>query len=187
MVRLPCAGLLRGDDVRQAVRAAEQGRVRAALELLDRVLVDARAESDLVAVGTVLGWIGVLLDQVGRRAEARVRLQAAISLLRSKDARKPEQAFVGVLAEMRAEDGDIDAARRALEVAEGRLRELGAWTELGSLLVRRALVEILAGDLVMAVAALEDARDTCASEQVYDEIDRVVASLHVNQELAEVA
>ena len=187
MIRLPCAGLLRGDDVRRAVRSAEQGRIRLALEDLDQVLVSARADGDLVAVGMVLGWMGVLLDQGGRRAEARVRLQAAISLLRSRDARKPEQAFVGVLAEMRAEDGDIDGARRALEVAAGRLRELGAWTELGSLLVRRAIVEVLAGDPVMAVAALEDARDTCASEQVYVEIDRAVASLHLNQELAEVA
>ncbi len=187
MIRLPCAQLLKGDAARDAISFARNGAIDDALSALDRALEEAREGSDLVRVGGVLGCMGMLLERAGRGAEGRVRLQAAVSLFRAHKSRTAEAAFMGVLAEVRAGIGELEVARRALEMAEATLREEEAWTELGSLLVRRAVVETLAGDPVMALAALEDASAVCATESVYAEIDQAVASLHVSQELAAVA
>ena len=48
-------------------------------------------------------------------------------------------------------------------------------------------METLASDHVLAWAALSDAREVCATEAVYAEIDQAVAALHMSQELAAVA
>ena len=185
VIRLPCAQLLEGDAARDALTCARKGAVDDALVALDRALEQAREGADLVRVGAVLGCMGMLLERAGRNAEGRARLQAAISLFRAQKARTAEAAFMGVLAELRAGAGELEVARSALQMGEAVLRE--AWTELGSLLVRRAVVETLAGDPVLALAALEDASAVCASDEVYSEIDQAVASLHVSQELAAVA
>ena len=187
MIRLPCSQLLKGEDGRQAVALARTGDAEGALAALEGALNDARESSDLVRVGGVLGAMGLLLEHLNRGSEARVRLQAAISLFRSRAATIPEAAYMGVLAEIRAHHGEVDAARRALELGEAVLRDEESWTELGSLLVRRAMVEMLADDPVLACAALSDARAVCATEQVYAEVDQAVATLHVTRELAEVA
>lgn len=187
MIRLPCSPLLVGNPATAAVLHARQGRAAEALASLEAALVEARESNDLVRVGVVLGCMGLVLENLGRSMEARVRLQAAISLFRSGGARAEEASFIAVLAEIRATNGELEAARRALEVSAGVLREEQAWTELGACLVRRGVVETLAGDHVLAWAALSDAREVCATEAVYAEIDQAVAALHMSQELAAVA
>ena len=170
-----------------AVLHGRQGMAAEALASLEAALVEARESSDLLRVGAVLGCMGLVLEHLGRGEEARVRLQAAISLFRSRKARTEEAAFIAVLAEIQATNGEVDAARRALKISAGVLREEQAWTELGSCLVRRGVVEILANDPILAWAALSDAREVCATEAVYAEIDQAVAALHMSQELAAVA
>jgi len=187
VIRLPCSSLLVGTPASAAVRHARHGKAAEALASLEKALVEARESNDLVRVGGVLGCMGLVLENLGRSMEARVRLQAAISLFRSRRARTEEAAFIAVLAEIRATNGEMDAARRALEVSETVLREEEAWTELGSCLVRRGVVEILANDHILAWAALSDAREVCATEAVYAEIDQAVGALHMSQELAAVA
>ena len=187
MIRLPCNPLLKGEHGRRAVTLARAGDAAGALRTLEDALTDARESGDLVRVGGVLGAMGLVLEHLNRGSEARVRLQAAISLFRSRSAPIPEAAYMGVLAEIRAHHGEVEAARRALELGEAVLRDEEAWTELGSLLVRRAVVELLGDDAVLACAALADARAVCATEQVYAEIDQAVATLHVTRELADVA
>jgi tetratricopeptide (TPR) repeat protein len=135
---------------------AHQDRVDDAMAGYERGLAIHRAVGNRGLECITLGNQGDLLRQSGAFADAARCLEAAVAL-GDETYPGPAGAFRGCLAQVRAEMGDIKAARRLLRRGEAQLRVANNAIELGKLHCRRGEVERLAGEAEAALAALAEA------------------------------
>ena len=95
---------------------------------------------------------------VGRFHEAAPRFDEAIAIAREMRDDRHQGQFLGYLGLLRARENRPDLARAALTQGETLLRAASDPLSLAILLCGRAEAELLAGDLVAARAAFEEAQ-----------------------------
>jgi predicted ATPase/serine/threonine protein kinase len=138
-----------------ALLLKEIGRMSEALEYLRQSLAISRELGNRRVEGVALGNFGDVLFAQGDLAAAEAHLQQAIKI--GDEVVSPAAAaFRASLALIRAHQGDFEAARALLAVAEPQLRGLYA-LEFGKLLCKKARIEHLAGAPDAALAALAGA------------------------------
>jgi hypothetical protein len=94
---------------------------------------------------------------LGRLEDAWAHTQAALALAREIGARRNEGWFLGNLGQLDHRAGRLDAARKVFAQGEEILRETSFRYLLPIQLAHRASMEIDAGDLEAARAALAEA------------------------------
>jgi hypothetical protein len=114
-------------------------------------LGNRRAEARVLGV---LGEAHLALDEL---ADARAHLEAAVTLSDDLGDGTGMGAFRAVLAGVSAAERDVPTARYLLRAAESFLREARDPAALARAVCRRGHVELVAGNLVGAWAAHEEA------------------------------
>jgi predicted ATPase len=133
------------DQPGQAIRLGDRARV------LFHGLGNRRAEARVLGV---LGEAHLALDEL---ADARAHLEAAVTLSDDLGDGTGMGAFRAVLAGVSAAERDVPTARYLLRAAESFLREARDPAALARAVCRRGHVELVAGNLVGAWAAHEEA------------------------------
>lgn len=131
-----------------------QGRVDEARGLYEDALAIAREVGDRVVEGYIHGVLGNLLCEQGGVDDARAHFDQALAIHRAVGNRRSEGSVLGSLGKLLARQGRLDEAREALRTGEVLLREVGDQLGLVILLCDCGHVEIAAGDLGAAGAAL---------------------------------
>ena len=128
-----------------------------------------------------LGNLGALLSKKGELDRGSRMLTRAIQ---TQDKLQPSSAgaFRGSLALIRAKQGDIEEARGLLDKGEQQLRGVNQ-EELGLLLCSRGEVECIAGEMMQAEHALNEAEEICAQLKVRPESQLAQATNQLRQSL----
>jgi predicted ATPase/serine/threonine protein kinase/Tfp pilus assembly protein PilF len=147
----------------------EQGRIPETLQAMEAALVLARELGDRRSEGIQVGNLGDLLLEQGDFEAAGQRLEQAI-VLGEETWPVVAGVFRGSLALVRAQAGDLAAARALLDRGEQQIRGAHAH-ELGKMLCKRARIEWAAGEPEAAQSARAEARAIAAELQVAPDSD----------------
>ena len=141
-----------------------QGRLEEATTHYEQAITIHREVGNLLDEALVVGQLATLLYYTGDFPVAEGHLQRAIEIL---DRIRPAAAgdCRGTLALIRADGGDLEAARALLQEGDAQLRGKSR-RELAKLLSKRARVELLAGERAAASAALAEAEAIVEKLQV---------------------
>ncbi len=142
----------------------EQGRAAEAREQFELALSAAREMGHMRLAYTVLCNLGILLIAEGRHAEAAENLEQAVKGAVTSADRRSEGQFRGYLAQARARQGLMPAARETLDRGEALLVAIADPLSHALLLCDRAEIELLAANGSAAEEALSHAQ--CIADEL---------------------
>jgi len=157
------------------------GRLDMAQSRYEIALKIAKEVGNTRSEAICLGNLGALLSKKGELDRGSRMLTRAIQ---TQDKLQPSSAgaFRGSLALIRAKQGDIEEARGLLDKGEQQLRGVNQ-EELGLLLCSRGEVECIAGEMMQAEHALNEAEEICAQLKVRPESQLAQATNQLRQSL----